>query len=83
MDEVLRRFSPLHLASEMPDVTYFVFHCTDDKSVNIDAHSEKFVAAMTPAHNVTFIKVPGCGHCSFPPHVTARWNELIEAEIAR
>lgn len=83
VDEVLARFSPLHLASEMPDVPYYVFHATADKAVNIDAHSEKFVAAMTPAHSVTYVKVPGYGHCAFPAHVTVRWNELIMAEIER
>ena len=81
IETVCRRYSPLHLADEMPDVPYYIFHATADKAVNIDAHSEKFVTAMKPSHNVTYIKVEGYGHCAFPPHVTVRWNELIEAQV--
>ena len=82
-DTVCRRFSPLHLAPEMPDVPYYVFHCTADKAVNIDAHSEKFVAAMKEKHNVTYIKVDGYGHCQLPADVTVKWQTLIVSEIDR
>ncbi len=82
LDTVLRRFSPLHLAAEMPDVPYCVFHCTADKAVNIDAHSEKFIEAMK-GHRVTYIKVEGYGHCQLPADVLSDWFNRIEAEIAR
>lgn len=81
VDEVLSRYSPLHLAHSMPDVPYYIFHCTADKEVNIDAHSEKFVAAMTPAHDVTYIKVPDLGHCQLTPDMLVRWDEYIMKEI--
>ena len=81
VDEVLRRYSPLHLADEMPDIPYYIFHCNADKAVNIDAHSKKFVEAMKPRHNVTFVEVDGYAHCQLPPDVRAKYNDCILKEI--
>ena len=70
MDEILPRFSPLHLAEagKMPDAAYTVFHCTKDKSVNKELHSDRFVAAMEKAgHPVTYRIVPDREHCDLPP----------------
>lgn len=81
MEDALRRYSPLHLADTMPDVPYYIFHCTADKAVNIDAHSEKFVAAMRSEHTVTFVKIEGHAHCQLPHEVWVEWNRIIEKEI--
>ena len=67
LEDALKTASPLHLADSMPDIPYVIFHCEEDKSVNIAAHSEKFVDAMRGfGKNVTFIRVPGRGHCDLP-----------------
>ncbi len=65
LEDGLKSISPLHLVDKMPDVKYHVFHCTEDKAVNVDSHSRKFVAAMQAAgKNVTFDTVEGRGHCA-------------------
>lgn len=67
LEEGLRSISPLHLVDKMPDVQYRVFHCTEDKAVNIDSHSRKFVAAMQAAgKDITLDVVEGRGHCALP-----------------
>ncbi|MBO7298232.1 MAG: prolyl oligopeptidase family serine peptidase [Kiritimatiellae bacterium] len=64
MTEALEKHSPLHLAPTMPRVKYHVYHCDEDKAVNIDSHSRKFVAAMTELQqDISFTVVPGKGHC--------------------
>lgn len=70
MEEILPRFSPLHLAEagKMPDAAYTVFHCTEDKSVNKQLHSDRFVAAMEKAgHSVDYRIIPDRGHCDLRP----------------
>lgn len=81
MEDALRRYSPLHLASEMPDVPYYIFHGTMDKKVNIDAHSEKLVAALQPSHSVTYVKYRGYDHSQVPHDIWVKWNSFIEAEL--
>ncbi len=67
LEDGLKTISPLHLVDKMPDVKYHVFHCTEDKAVNIDSHSRKFVAAMQAAgKDITFDTVPDRGHCALP-----------------
>lgn len=74
MDEVLRTFSPLHLTQKMPDGAYYIFHCTADKSVNKELHSDKFVTAMQKTgKTVVYHAVEGRGHCSLPYEM----NELF------
>lgn len=41
LEDALKSISPLHLIDKMPNVKYHIFHCDEDKSVNIDAHSKK------------------------------------------
>lgn len=63
-DAELRSRSPLHIADRLPKIPYTVFHCEEDSAVNIDAHSVKLVERMRElGHNVTFVRVPGRGHC--------------------
>ena len=63
-DAELRSRSPYHVADRLPKIPYTVFHCEDDSAVNIDAHSVKFVERMRElGHDVTFVCVPGRGHC--------------------
>lgn len=78
--ENLKAASPLHLAAELPDIPYSIFHCTADGAVNIDAHSEKFVAAMKAAgKRITFTRVPDRNHCDLTPEAWEQYNQTIFA----
>ena len=84
MDETLRSASPLHLAQDgkMPDIPYYIFHCTEDNAVNMEKHSDRFVAAMQSCgRNVTYTTVPDRGHCDLSPEVWVRYNALPIAVI--
>ncbi len=84
MDEALRSASPLHLAQDgkMPDIPYYVFHCTDDRAVNKEKHSDLFVAAMEKAgRTVTYTAVLDRGHCDLSPEAQVRYNALPIAVI--
>lgn len=82
--EVLKTASPLHLVPEMPDISYTVFHCCNDKAVNKEKHSDRFVAAMRAAgRRVTYIEVPGRGHCALPYDLRAQYLSLCAEEIEK
>ncbi len=67
LEQALKTASPLHLASELPKVKYHIFHCDEDKAVNLQAHSEKFVKTMENlGYDITFDIVNGRGHCDLP-----------------
>lgn len=64
LNDILKKYSPVHLAPEMPDVKYYIFHCDKDKSVNLASHSQKFVAAMKDCgKGVELEIIPDRGHC--------------------
>ena len=64
LNDILKKYSPVHLAPEMPDVKYYIFHCDKDKSVNLGSHSQKFVAAMKDCgKGVELEVIPDRGHC--------------------
>lgn len=66
LEDVLKRYSPLHLAEKLPNIKYAVYHCTKDSSVNIDKHSEGFVRAMS-GKNLTYVRVQDRDHCDLGP----------------
>lgn len=72
--------SPLHLASSMPDIPYYIFHCTDDRAVNKKMHSDRFVEAMNNAghkQNMHYIAVDGKGHCDLGEQYTDYLNAVL------
>lgn len=80
LTENLKAASPLHLSDSLPDIPYTIFHCTADKAVNIDAHSEKLVTALRAAgRDVTFVKVPDRGHCDLDADAQAGFRAAILA----
>ncbi|MBQ8356899.1 MAG: prolyl oligopeptidase family serine peptidase [Clostridia bacterium] len=80
--DVLKTASPLHLAADMPDIDYYIFHCTADKAVNKEKHSDKFVSAMkTAGRNVIYHTVEGCGHCDLPDDMRALFHQYAAEEI--
>lgn len=66
LEEAMRARSPLHLAAKLPEIPYVIYHCEQDQAVNKAMHSDRLVAAMRPAHDVTYIAVPDRGHCDLP-----------------
>ena len=84
MDEALRETSPLHLARDgkMPDVKYTVFHCTADKAVNKDMHSERFLASMTK-RDVTYHIVKDRGHCDLTPEMCEKYRAAVVSAVLK
>lgn len=63
-DEALRSISPIHLVGKLPKIPYHILHCGNDSMVNLDAHSRKFVKAMTEnGYEATLDIIPGKDHC--------------------
>ena len=77
MDEALRSRSPLHLVDRMPDIPYTVFHCENDKAVNIDMHSARFVEAMKSGHDITLVRIPLRGHCDLSAEARVQYRAAI------
>lgn len=85
LDDALKSISPLHLAPNMPDIPYTVFHCNKDRAVNIDMHSEKLVAAFKAAgKTINYHIVPDKGHCDLTPEMYELYRKyLIDAILAK
>ncbi len=78
LNDILERFSPLHLAETMPRVSYKIFHCGSDNDVNINAHSEKFVSAMHGCgQDVEYRIVEGRDHCDLTESEWQRFREFV------
>ena len=76
LDEVLMRYSPLHLAEKMPKIKYAIFHCDADDAVNINAHSEKLVNAMKD-FDISYHIINGRGHCDLGEEGYALYYKTI------
>lgn len=64
LQNALKSVSPVHLIDRMPKITYCIFHCENDRAVNIEKHSNLFVDKMRNAgHDVSYFIVPDRGHC--------------------
>lgn len=77
IEAALKAHSPLHLTDKMPDAHYYIFHCEQDRAVNIDAHSKKLVQALKKSRRVTFHTVENRGHCALTPEMSALYDEYI------
>ena len=81
-DSALKSISPLHLAEKMPKIKYHLFHCTADQSVNIDAHSRKFVDVMRQqGHDITFETVEGRGHCKLTLSAQRQFERYVIEDV--
>lgn len=84
MDEALRTASPIHLVEKMPENTdYYIFHCEEDKAVNKQKHSDRFVKKMQEKHNITYFSIPGRGHCSLTEEMCIKFNECVFSSIIK
>lgn len=63
LEDAIKSCSPLHMAEKLPHIPYTVFHCEEDKSVNLEKHSIRFVEEMRKANqNIVLNRVPFRGH---------------------
>ncbi len=62
LNDILKRYSPLHLAPKMPKIKYTVFHCDKDECVNKEMHSDRLYEAMRDM-DITYHIVKDRGHC--------------------
>ena len=77
LEEALKSASPLHLAPTLPKKTeYIIFHCEKDGAVNIDAHSNRFVAELSKSRNVAYYKIPDRGHCDLPEDEVIKFRNI-------
>ncbi len=61
---MFQEHSPLCQVDAMPRIPYLIIHITGDPAVNKACHSDKLVAEMRERDfDVTYIEVPGTGHC--------------------
>lgn len=81
IDEALRAHSPLHLIDRLPQARYFLFHCEEDRAVNIDAHTKRLLRAIGDRLNVTFHSVAGRGHCALTEEMNKKYEDYIISSI--
>ena len=84
LDEALKSCSPLHLAPTLPEKTeYTIFHCEKDSAVNIDMHSERFVAELSKYRPVEYYKVPNRDHCDLDAENDKKYKEIALSYILK
>ena len=82
IEDALKSISPLHLVEKMPKIKYHIFHCDEDRAVNIDAHSNKFVSALKEKnYDVTLDIIEGRGHCDLTLEMKRKFAEYVIAAI--
>lgn len=82
MEDALCSASPLHLVDNMPiKSNYYVFHCEEDKAVNKQKHSDRFVEKMLLKHKVEYYAVPERGHCDLTEEMCEKYNQCILKSI--
>ena len=78
LQEALESASPLHLVDKMPtSAKYHIFHCTADTAVNMQKHSDRFVAAMQENHDISYYAVPGREHVNLTDEMRELYNNLV------
>ena len=75
LEDALRSASPLHLVPKMPDISYAVFHCEEDRAVNKQIHSDRFVERMLKNHKVAYYPVSGRGHCDLTEEMWQKYHQ--------
>ena len=84
METALKAHSPLHLAESLPDIPYHIFHCAEDKSVNIDVHSRRFVEKMRAlGRDITFDMVESRGHCDLTDEMKNKYLTYVIQEAEK
>ncbi len=75
--EVLKRYSPLHVVDEIPDhIENNIFRTTGDTAVNKTMHSDRFADKMTREHKkVTYYEIFGRDHCDLGQEYSAKYEK--------
>ncbi len=81
LQSAMRSCSPIHLVEKMPNINYTIFHCGNDKAVNIEKHSKRFVDEMKKNHKINFIVVPLRGHGDLSAQAKLDFNQAILNEF--
>ena len=81
MQSAMRSCSPLHLVEKMPNINYTIFHCANDKAVNLEKHSKRFAEAMKVAHTVQLTIVPLRDHCDLSAEARVDYKQAILREF--
>ncbi len=77
MQSAMRSCSPLHLVEKMPNISYTIFHCSNDTAVNLQKHSNLFVEAMQVTHSIRLIVVPLREHCNLTTEARIAYKQAI------
>lgn len=83
LQDALKTASPLHLAVELPNISYYIVHCCADEAVNKSLHSDRFVAELRKTRRVTYRTVPERGHCDLTDEARTDYNSFIRASALR
>lgn len=84
LTEAIKTASPIERIGSMPDIDYFVAHCTADKEVNKALHSDKFVRAMRAKnYKLDYLPVPDRGHCDLSPEAREQYNGFMFEKILK
>lgn len=82
LQEALKTASPLDLVDKMPITSeYYLYHCEEDKDVNKQKHSDRFVEKMQEKHNIHYYTVANRGHCDLTEEMKNLYNESIISSI--
>ncbi len=82
LQEALKTASPVDLVDKMPkESKYYIFHCEEDKSVNKQKHTDRFVQKMKANHDVLYYAVPGRGHCDLTDEMKEQYDQHIISAI--
>jgi dipeptidyl aminopeptidase/acylaminoacyl peptidase len=64
LESLFMEHSPVCQVDAMPPIPYLIIHTTGDAAVSKEHHSDKLAAKMKERGlDVTYIEVPGSGHC--------------------
>lgn len=84
MEDILKKYSPYHLAKEMPDIDYILFLCDEDKAVNMQSHGEKFISRMKEENkSIKKYVLHGFDHCQIDHDHKEIWFEAIFDKIEK
>lgn len=82
MEDVLKNFSPYHLAETMPDIKYHLFVAEKDSQVSKTAHADKFTEKMKSlGKDITEYVSYDRDHCNLDQKTFNRFRDLMVEEI--
>ena len=77
-ESAIKSGSPVEQVEYMPDIPYFIAHCTNDTAVSKTLHSDVFVKKMLETgKNITYEIVQNRGHCDLDAQGWSRYRNFI------